>query len=356
MARNHLIPRFLLVRASLVGPLVALAACSGPAAQTPKDTAAIPVALAAAVSSNGNGNVVAAGTVRLKRETEMSFNTGGRIAAITVREGDRIARGQVLARLDVTGLDAAFSSARAEAQRADADYGRAKDLFDKGWVTAPRVETARASALAARARVRQSGFDLGLATLRAPGPGVVLARPAEPGQIVGPGQAVLTIGEQAGGHVLRVPMADGDAARLRIGQPAQVRLPAIGVLPARVSEIGARSDTGTGTFRVELKLPDDARLRSGLIGSASFTLPGPAGNGGTVSVPASAVFGARADEGFVYVHDASGGKVRLRQVAVGTVGDGAVTITSGLQVGEMVAVTGTDRLRDGIRVIVRPQG
>lgn len=333
----------------------ALAAC-GEAAKPPAPVPAQAVTLASASAAVGTGHLTIAGTVRLKRETPLGFNTPGRVAAILVREGDRVATGQLLARLDATPLDASLASARAEAVRADADAKRLEVLFRKGWVTAPRVESARAAAAAARARVRQSGFDVGLSTLRAPTAGFVLTRPAEPGQIVNAGQTVLSIGELASGYVMRLPVADADLARLRLGQPAEVRLPALGAAPLRavVSEIGARGDEATGTFRVELRLPSDPRLRSGLIGSASLDLPGPAA--GPVSVPATAVFSARADEGFVYVHDAGTGRVRLRQVAIGTVDDRAVTITAGLRQGERVVTTGVDRLRDRMVVTVARGG
>lgn len=329
--------------------------CSGSDAP-PAAAIAVPVAvsLATALPVSADGAINVSGTVRLNRETALGFNTPGRIAAIMVREGDNAAAGMVLARLDTTGLAAAASSARAEAARADADFKRLAGLFAKGWVTAPRVETARAAAEAARARVAQSGFDVGLATIRAPSAGVVLRRPAEPGQIATPGQTVLVLGEIASGYVLQVPLADSDLARLRIGQPAVVTIPALGSAPvaARVAEIGARGDDGTGTFRVRLALPPLPALRSGLIGTARLPLA-PAGRGSGVSVPTTAVFSARADEGFVFVHDAAAGRARLRRVGVGSVDDRGVTVT-GLDAGERVVVSGPDRLRDGMRVVVRP--
>ena len=174
--------------------ILLLAACSetpvSPAADAP-----LAVRLAQAVPANGTGSLAIAGIVRLKRETVLAFNSGGRIAAITVREGDAVRAGQVLARLDPTSLGAAAASARAEAVRADADYRRLADLGTKGWVTAPRVDSARAAAAAARARVDQTGFDLRLGVIIAPAAGVILRRPVEPGQVVAPGTAVLTLGE-----------------------------------------------------------------------------------------------------------------------------------------------------------------
>jgi RND family efflux transporter MFP subunit len=334
-----------------------LAACSQDAPKPVATEAVLPVSLSAVMPVAGARELRITGTVRLKRETALGFNAPGRIAAISVLEGQQVARGEVLARLDLTSLDASTSTARAELVRAAADHGRLQGLFDKGWVTAPRVETARATLEAARARLRQTRFDEGLGIIRAPSAGSILRRPLEPGQIVQPGQTVLVLGEAASGMVLRLPVADTDMARLRLGQPAVVRLPALGNTPivATVSEIGARGDDATGTFRVELSLPALAGLRSGLIGEARMELAASgasAAEAGLSSVPATALFSVRADEGFVYVHDAATGRVRLRQVAVGAVRDDAVTITGGLKQGERVVTSGPDRLRDGMRVKV----
>jgi RND family efflux transporter MFP subunit len=328
-----------------------VAACSSeapPAASAAAREPAQPVRIAEARPVSGSAELLVSGTVRLKRETPLAFNTPGRIASISVREGDRVGAGQVLARLDTTSLGAAQASARAEVVRAAADVKRAEDLFAKGWVTAPRVEQARATMVAAQARQRAAGFDVALASLNAPAAGIVLSRPGEPGQIVQPGQVVLTIGEMSQGFVLRLPLADRDAARVRQGQSATVNIPALGpgTLAGTVSEVGARGDDGTGTFRVEVKLPANARLASGQIGSARLVL-GAAEPGAPLIVPTTAVFAARADEGFVYVLEPVTRRVRQRLVMLGAVGPDGVVVTSGLKAGESVATTGIDRLRNG---------
>lgn len=325
-----------------------LASCSSEAPPKPAVAAALPVRTATARPVNGAAELLVSGTVRLQRETPLAFNTPGRIAAITVSEGDRVVAGQVLARLDTTALGAAQAAAGAEVVRAAADVKRAEDLFAKGWVTAPRTEQARATMAAAQARLRAAGFDVALAVLRAPAPGVVLSRAGEPGQIAQPGQTVLAIGELTQGFVLRLPLADRDAARVKTGQPAQVRIAALGnqLLAAVVSEVGARGDDGTGTFLVEVKLPTVPRLASGQIGQARLTI-GPAEAGAPLLVPATAVFAARADEGFVYVLEPVTRRVQQRLVALGAVSDSGVVVTAGLKPGEQVVITGIDRLRNG---------
>lgn len=335
-------------------PMFALAACGGPEEAPPPavTSAALPVTLAAARPAASEHQLVISGIVRLKRETTLGFNAPGRIAVIAVREGDMVKKGDVLARLDLTSLAAATATAEAELARAESDYTRLQGLFAQGWVTAPRVETARATLDAARARVRQSRFDQGLGIIRAPSSGTILRRPLEPGQIVQPGQTVLVLGETDSGHVLQLPVADADLPRLRLGQPARVLIDALSAAPlaATVSEIGARGDEATGTFRVELALPAHPGLRSGLIGEARLALPDEAATGGALAVPATALFSARAGEAFVYVHDSKAGVVRLRQVAIGPPEDDEVIVTAGLEPGEQVVTSGPDRLRDGMAV------
>jgi len=71
-------------------------------------------------------------------------------------------------------------------------------------------------------------------------------------------------------------------------------------------------------------------------------------------VPATAVVGARADEGLVYVYRPATATVIARVVQLGPVDDRAVTITGGLAPGERVARSGVERLRDGMKVRLAP--
>lgn len=330
-----------------------------PQAEDSVTVALVSVETGASATEQVASGLAVAGTVRLKRETPLAFNTNGRVAQILVTEGQNIVAGQMLARLDPTAVDAAFAAARAESSRALNEYNRLDQLMRNGWITKPRLESASATLAAARSRVAQAGFDVRYAQIVAPAAGVILQRHVEPGQVVGVGQAVITLGETAAGYVLRLPMTDSQAAKMHLGQSAMVEVPALGpapgnaAIPATISEIAARSDDRTGTFQVELRLPAVSGLRSGLIGQARIA--GLASVSATtavrqISVPATAIFAARADEGFVYVYDASTGRVQARLVGLGAIDDERVIITRGLVAGEKVARSGVDRLRDGMKV------
>ncbi len=327
-----------------------VAGCGAKPTVAPVTDASVPVTLGTAAQAAGSGAISVTGTVRLKRETALAFNTPGRIAAITVLEGQTVRPGQLLARLDPTGLDAASRSAAADQVRAHADYVRLAKLGAQGWVTRSRVESAEAAAAAASAKVEQTGFDVRFGRIVAPVAGTVLRRAFEPGQMVATGTPVITIGETASGYVLRVPLSDADLPRVRLGQDATVTLPALSPdpVPATVGEIAGRGDDRTGTFQVELRLAPRPGLRSGLIGDAVIHAAG--SSDATVSVPASAIFAVRADEGFVYVYDR--GVVHARLVGVGPVTDRGVAVTRGLAAADRIVVSGVDRLRDGARVTV----
>lgn len=295
--------------------------------------------------------VYGVGTVALRREVSLGFTSAGRIARLSVNEGDEVRAGQLLAALDTTVVAADSARATAELDRAAADYRRSETLLQQGWITRPRLESAKANLLAAEAQRRSSGFQASNATIVAQGSGTVLARLAEPGQVVPVGTPVLVIGEDASGYILRVPLTDRDTAGLSIGAPATVRLSALGDVPitGRLIELAGRADRATGTFAAEIALPADRRLRSGQIGDVRITTRGPAAD--TIAVPPGAVFAPRAGTGFVYVVDRRSKRVAVRKVSLGETGDGGITVTAGLRRGEWVATSRIDRLRDGMTVV-----
>lgn len=328
-----------------------ITACGKTAAPEPAPRP-IDVRVATVGAQDQPDRISAAGTVSLRRESPLGFTSAGRIVSLTVNEGDGVRAGQLLAALDATTTASALASAEAERNRASREYSRSRELFTQGWVARPRVDSAEAAVRVAEANVRAALFQASNSRIIAPGGGIIIARLAEPGQVVAAGTPVLVLGDASSGHVLRLAVPDREAARLRTGLPAQVSIGALAgeVLTGRVIEIAGRADAATGTFLVEIALPSDARLRSGQVGTAQII----ADTAGTrnLSVPPQAVFAARAGQGFVYVIDPARNRVRIRRVELADTTDSSIRILSGLQPGEVVAITGIDRLSDN--QVVRP--
>jgi membrane fusion protein (multidrug efflux system) len=229
------------------------------------------------------------------------------------------------------------------------EAARIETLYKQGWATAGRAEAAQASSRAADAAVRSRRFSLQTARIIAPGSGVILARTAEPDQVVAAASPVLVLGEADRGFVLRVPLNDRAAARIAPGGAARVTLDALGSAPiaGRVVEIGGRAAQATGTFDAKIALPADPRIRSGMIGTAHIATSAP-GTASRIVLPADAVLSPRAGEALVYV--VASGKARLRTVRIGDTTDDGVEIIDGLAAGERVALSGFERLRDGLAV------
>jgi RND family efflux transporter MFP subunit len=336
--------------APLAMTLFALAGCGAAPneATLPKPLPAVRVAV---VQSTSNAaEIQGIGTAAWRRETALGFTSGGQIARILVNEGDRVERGQLLAILSTTPVEAELSAAQAEARRAASDAERMSVLFRKGWVTKQRFETAQASAASSAAAVKARRFALQTAKVIAPSDGVVLARLAEPTQVVAAGTPVVIIGEAAGGYVIRVPVNDRAAAALSIGAPATVRFEALGAVPLKgqIVEIGSKARQTTGTFDVEIALPSAAGLRSGMIGMASIFAT-QRSFVRRIKVPAGALISPRAGEALVYVIDGND-IARLHKVTLGETTDTGVEILAGLETGARLALTGFDKIKEGARV------
>ncbi len=332
----------------LLLPIVVLAACSAEPTSAPRDV--IPVSTVVLAAPDGPVTISATGSVAARRELTLGFTTAGQIKTITVNEGDRVRKGQLLAALDNDQVGSALSAALAEERRADAEYRRIARLNAEGWVTQSRLEGARAALDAARAGVQARRFAADTARITAPNDGMVLARLAEPNEVVAAGAPVVVLGDAAGGFVLRVPLADREAAQIAPGASATVVLEALGLtLDGRVIELGGAADRATGAFQIEIALPPRAGLRSGLIGRAQIVVASAAQAPRPIKIPPAALFAARAGEGFVYVIDARN-RARLTKVELGETDDTGTQVLSGVRAGDRIAISSLDRLRDGVQV------
>lgn len=336
---------------AVVLPLALLAAC-GEEKAVPKTMSdeAHPVQVVTVQQENLQRMINAVGTIRYRRETPLGFTTAGKVATVRFEEGDFVKRGALLAALDTTSVGADVSVATAERNRARAEFDRMRSLFADGWVTKARYEAAEAAVTSADARVRQAGFASGTAQLYAPSSGVVLNRNVQPGQVIAAGTPALILGEGDDGFVFRVPIVDRDASKLRVGMAADIAIESLGGAPisATISEIDGRANEATGAFSVQFRLANRPQLRSGQIGTATIRLPA-SDSGGTLQIPASALFGIRTGEGLVYVVGAKN-RVETRNVAIERVTDEFVIVSGGIKPGDTIVTSGLEKLRTGSKV------
>ena len=324
--------------------LLTLAAC-GPAKTPPAPPppqAVEAVAVAAPRTANG---VTATGTLERRREMALSFRIAGVLTRVGVEAGDAVRAGQVLATIDPAGVDA-------RQQGSSADLERAKTLYAKGYVAKVRVDDAESAVRSAGAAYSAAAFDRRWAQLVSPASGVVLERKAQAGEVVQPGQAVVSVADLNSPLVLRVPLPDRDVAGIGVGAPVEVTVDALPgqTLTGHVTRVGQSADARTGAVTVEIEVAARPDLRSGQIASAHIaSRAASTATTGFSRIPAEAVLEASGGSAFVLRLD--GGRARRTAVRFGGF-DGDDALVAGLADGTRVITAGAGFVSDGDRVSV----
>jgi len=172
------------------------------------------------------GRVKGPGTVQSKVPVTVSAKITGIIEKLYADQGDRGTKGQLLAELDAAELKAKVASSRAARHRAQRELSRVQ-----------------ADAAKARANLELAQTRLDYAVLRAPVSGVVLTRPAEPGEVAAVGATILTTADLDNVYV-EVYVPQTDLGRLRLGQRAWVSIDAYPQreFPGWISFINAKAE------------------------------------------------------------------------------------------------------------------
>jgi RND family efflux transporter MFP subunit len=336
---------------------LALAGCGkGGGADAAKAPPAPTVTVVAVQRDGAAGAVRASGMVAYQRETTLSFKVPGVVARINVDEGDQVRAGQVLASLNLTEYSANFAEADATLRTVESQLVRTQTLFEKGLVAQARLDDAQLAVDRARAARQATGFNRSQGVIVAPSSGVILRRGAEPSQNVSPGQLIVSIGEVNSGLVVRAGLSSADAARIKTGDLADVRITGQPAAPrkGRVTRVGAKSDAATGGFDVEIAVTPIDGLRSGLVAEVDILASGVGGAVGPIRAPTLALLDARADQGVVLVVDAQN-IARRRAVQTAGVDGDSVLVVGGLEPGERVVSSGAAYVRDGQPVVVAEQ-
>jgi RND family efflux transporter MFP subunit len=275
-----------------------------------------------------------------------------------VNVGDRVAAGQVVARLDRSNEENALRAARAalvaaQAQLVEArnNYQRQRDLLRSGFTTRvnydqanQRLQSAQSQVDATQAQANIAETRLGYADLVADAPGTVTARGAEPGEVVQPGRMIVQLAREGGRDaVFDVPPQLKDRAPedpvVEVALTMDPNIRAVG----RVREVSPQADPVTGTFRVRVGLdnpPAAMRLGSTVTGRMEI------GGGAAIAIPASALTRSQ-EQPAVWVVDPARRTVALRLVQVERFDPAAVVISAGLVAGDLVVTAGVQALRPG---------
>ncbi|HEX5651089.1 MAG TPA: efflux RND transporter periplasmic adaptor subunit [Steroidobacteraceae bacterium] len=303
-----------------------------------------------------------AGEVRSRHESTLSFRTGGLVLERSVQPGDRVQKGQVLARLDdvdarlnATSADAALASARSEFLQAEVDFERAQRLHEQRFISPAEFDRDRVQLDAARARWQSAQAEHALAAnqreyaqLRAPWDGIVTEVDIESGQVVSAGQPVVTLAADERREV-QVAVPESQLETFRNASRFDVELWARPQrrYAGRLRELAPMTDGRTRQYMARIAL-DDADADVGLGMTARVHVVGSDARP-LVRLPLGALL-QRGDATYVWVVAWSEQQVHARRITVDSVSQESVLVSAGLAVGDEVVTAGVHQLTEGQRV------
>jgi RND family efflux transporter MFP subunit len=308
--------------------------------------------------------VTAVGTTEPYARATPGTRLLGRVANVTVNEGDRVSKGTVLVRIEDQDLTAkrqqaesALQGARAVLENSEANVQRIRNLYREKAVSKQaldEVETgytrAQAGVKAAEGALQEVEANLGYSSVASPLDGVVVRKFVQPGDMAAPGAPLFTVEQQDPMRVV-VEVSEQDLVYIQTDRSVLTEIEALRVgkvgqagLMGKVEAVIPSADPRSRTFQVKVVLDNsDGVIRSGMFARVRFqkdTRPG-------LLVPTAAVI-QRGQLSGVYV--IAKGKARLRWVRLGKRFGERTEVISGLEPGDPVAISRLDQLTDGRKV------
>lgn len=290
------------------------------------------------------GNVVARQTV------DLAFQVGGQIEEFPVMEGGPVARGELIARLDLEPFELALQRARIQQDQAERELARLEQLSNSTVSQATKDDAQSAAEIAAVA-ARDAEYALEHATLKAPFDGLVASREVANFTTVQAGTPIVRLHDVS---EWRVEIGVPEVLFRRAGEDPELEL--YGVfsgsdrkIPLEVREFNAEASRVGQTFTITLAMLEDPG--PGVLPGSSITVQAALKVANArIPVPSGAVVIGDGGETSVMLFDpgeGENGTVRRVPVELSTDPDGKFLAERGLDAGDEVVVAGAQGLEDG---------
>ena len=325
--------------------LMALCSCGEKKQAAAEQTVRVKVQQIQAEAVNGEQGF--SGTIEEQSGASLSFATAGTIQRIYVNSGQTVGAGQLIAELDPTTMQNAYTISKTALEQAQDTYNRMKELHDDGslpemqWIA---IENQLKSATASEAMAKKALADT---KLYAPFGGYIAAKDAEVGQNAGPGVPVVKL-VSIGSVKVKISVPEDDVQRIKKGSSMKIIVPALGnrQFSGNVTERGVSADPRSRTYEVKATINNrDGQLLPGMICQA-FTnyMQGTTG----VFVPANLVQLDSDNNTFVWV--VNGGKAVKRQIFISNETAQGAQVSGGLSDGDQIIVAGQQKVSNGMKV------
>jgi len=291
------------------------------------------------------------GSITPNEMVEIKSETDGIVQEINFKEGERVEQGRLLVKLDDTKLAATVAQADANLKLSEANYERAKQLFNDKLISRQEYEQTASIQAVNQASVDLQRRQLKDARILAPFAGIVGARQISPGQVM-MRSAILTWLVDLDTVKVEVNVPERYLQELKIGRPLEFSVAAFPGEKFRgeVYFVSPQINESLRTALVKARIPNaDAKLRGGMFASLELTLRV---RDSAIVIPEPAIM-SNGDNFSVFVVDKDG-KAQIRPIQVGLRLPGKAEVLKGLNAGDKVVVEGVQKLRPGGPVKLSP--
>ncbi|KOO15419.1 hypothetical protein AKJ18_10505 [Vibrio xuii] len=294
------------------------------------------------------------GTIHSATRADLSFKTGGRLVEMLVQEGDYVEQGQTVAKLDSGDAKIAQTSARIERDNARSEFQRAKKLYE----SRQSISKSQFEELTLRFHLAQNRFEeasrrLDDTSLTAPFSGVVSRTLVDNHVLVQSNETIITLHDlnelEAVIHVPESVMTRNSTVKKIF---AQATTPPYQIYNLTLKKFETEPDPVSGTYAITFNV-ENAETHQLLPGMNVHVYSSEVqSDSQSIQVPLTAVNPDNMGSQFVWVVDDQN-RLHKRNVFTGTLNGQRVEVTSSLQKGELVVVSGTQNLEEGL--VVRPK-
>jgi membrane fusion protein, multidrug efflux system len=317
------------------------------------DDGAVAVTLAPVETVNISIPLLGSGLVATKSEARLAFKIGGIVKNIFVKEGQSVVKGQPLATLDLTEIEAQVNQSKNNVEKLKRDLERVQRLFKDSAATLELVQNMQTALDMALESKTIAEFNREYASIKATNTGKILKKFLNEGELAAPGAPVFMLNSAGQSEwIIKLSVPDVDWARLQLNDKARIILDAFPDedFAGEVSLIGEGADPFTGMYPIEVSVSKTSkRMASGLFGSVEIT---PSKVLSLKKIPIEALVEGTGKSAFVFVLQEDKKHVKKISVNVLNIENRSALIASGLEgIGEIV-LSGSGFLTEGSVVVV----
>jgi membrane fusion protein (multidrug efflux system) len=310
------------------------------------ETALVPVEVAEVSKGDISAFFTGTATLEAEEETQVVAKVGGVVGKIMVEEGDYVAAGQVLAKLDDEKIAVQVERARANLQNLEEEYHRSEELFKGSMISAQEYQKAKYDYERQKAEYDLASLDLEYTSIRAPISGVIAERLIKVGNMVLANQATFSVtGMDPLLAVLHVP--ERQLGKLAVGHSASLEVDALSgkAYEGRIDRISPVVDPSTGTVKVTVEVRDRTRsLKPGMFARVNIVYDV---HSDAMLVPKDAIIAEDRESCVFVVRDSTAYR---QTVETGYVNSSHIEVLSGVAEGDTVVTIGKGGLKDSSKV------